>query len=373
MGISLDDLKKDQDITVVEALDLALRLSEKGRGRVEPNPCVGAVLFNEKTNKLVSWGYHEFYGGPHAEVNCFKDIGDASGLSMVVTLEPCSHFGKTPPCADLVVEKKISKLIYIEKDPNPQVSGKGLEKIRNAGIEVVQADDDYIKRHKIINDRFLYSFINKKSYVHLKWAQSSNGKLGIKNQNIQITSRESQDDAHFLRAQNQMIIVGVDTIIQDDPKLNVRIEGFEKDLMVAVIDPELKLIDQLRDKNISKVRNKGNIFLVTDKDTDNENVIKLPKLSSGFLDLNELSIIAYKEYGVQSLYVEGGARTLKSFIEQEVFNRVSIYESDFVIENSEAISIFDDLSDFQSLIKKKLSLVGSKSIGSDSFRDYILD
>jgi len=364
------NLKKGQKINLNEALEFCLELAELGLGLVEPNPCVGSVLFNEQKNELVSWGYHEAYGGPHAEVNCLKNVDDASGLTLVVSLEPCSHYGKTPPCADLVVEKKVSKLIYIEKDPNPLVSGKGLEKIKAAGIEVLQASDELRRKHQVLNDKFLYSFKNKKSYVHLKWAQSKNLKLGVKEKNIQITSPESQLDAHFLRAQSQMVIVGVDTVLKDDPKLDVRLKGFEKDLMVGVIDPDLKLLDKLDDYNIRKLREKNKVFLITDKLIEKGNILSIKKFDNGQLNLNDLRKKTYSDLKVQSLYVEGGANTLRSFIDQSVYNRVSIYESKEEIEEKECLKIFNSNLEMEKNLMSKIYLYRSKNINNDLFKDY---
>ena len=365
------NLKKGQSITLDQALHLSLKLAQKGQGRVEPNPCVGSVLFDSKKNELISWGYHEFYGGAHAELNCLKDVEDASGLSLVVSLEPCSHYGKTPPCADLVIAKKLSKLIYIQKDPNPLVSGKGLDRISAAGIEVVEAPKQFKDLHQILNHKFLFSFKNKQSYVHLKWAQSKNAKLGRAGESTNITSPESQMDAHFLRAQNQMIVVGVETILQDDPKLNVRLKGYEKDLMVGVLDPDLKLIDELKNKNIFNIRPKGTVFLITHQNVDHPNVICIKKADNNQLDLKNLTERAYADYAVQSIFVEGGAKTLKSFIDQGAFNQISVYESDKNLEGDETLSVFDDKESMNLFLSSEVCLVEEREIGPDFFKSFI--
>lgn len=369
--LNSSELKKGQSITKEQALNLSLELAKNGLGRVEPNPCVGAVLFNEEKNELVSWGNHEYYGGPHAEVNCLKDVKEASGLSLVVTLEPCSHFGKTPPCADLVIDKKVSKLIYIDEDPNPLVSGRGLDRIKEAGIQVEKAPEEFGLKHKLLNDKFMHSFKKKHSYVHLKWAQSSDGKLSYLNKSTQVTSAESQMDAHFLRAQSQMVVVGLETILQDDPKLNVRLKGYEKNLMVGVLDPELRLLNKLKDTNVYKVRPKDTVFLISDQKVHQPNVISLSKTPKGQLDLNELRQKTYNDYAVQSLFVEGGAYTLRSFIEQEVFNRVSIYESKKNLNEFDSVSIFKTKEEMNIFLNQNMKPVGQKNIGSDSFKDFI--
>jgi diaminohydroxyphosphoribosylaminopyrimidine deaminase/5-amino-6-(5-phosphoribosylamino)uracil reductase len=367
----LSELKKNQSINLNQACALSLDLAEQALGRVEPNPCVGAVLINEAENTLVSWGHHEFFGGPHAEVNCLKDIESAKGLTLVVSLEPCSHFGKTPPCADLVIEKKVSKLIYIESDPNPAVSGKGLERIKAAGIKVSQAPVEFQKRHGDLNEKFLYSFKNKHSYVHLKWAQSANAKLGYKDSRTQITSLESQLDSHFLRAQSQMILVGLETILQDDPKLNIRLTGYEKDLKVAVVDPDLVLAGKLETKAIQKIRSQSDIFLVSDKQNTHSNVIQVKKTAEGQLDLSELREKTFKDYGVQSIFVEGGAFTHKSFIDQGVFNRISVYESSKSLEHANSLSVFESKAKQDDFLSYKMRPVQERKIGDDLFKDFL--
>ena len=359
------NLKKGQSITLEEALSLSLYLAKKGRGLVEPNPYVGAVLFNEKKKELISWGYHEYYGGPHAEVNCLKDIKEASKLTLVVSLEPCSHFGKTHPCANLVISKKVSKLVYIEKDPNPLVSGKkGLERIKESGIEVVSASKIYKKDHQILNDKFLYAFKNKRSYVHLKWAQSSNAKLSYKNESTPVTDPKTQLEAHYLRAQSQMVVVGINTILQDDPKLNVRLKGYEKNLMVGVLDPNLELLDKLKNKKISKIRPKGLVYLITNKNLKRDNIITIAKTPKGELDLKDLTQKTYSKLNIQSLFVEGGAYTLRAFIDQNVYNRVSIYESKKKLNEKNSIGVFNTKDLMDSFLNRNLNLIEERNMGN---------
>lgn len=311
-----------------QAIELALFLAGKGRGRVEPNPCVGAVLFNEETGRLIDYGYHEVYGGSHAEVNALKSTHDASGLSLVVTLEPCSHFGKTPPCAQLLVEKKVSKLIYIDEDPNPLVAGKGLSFLKENGLEIEKAPREYSDLNHLLNHKFFYSFENKKSYVHLKWAQSLDGKMHLNGESKWITNKESRDYGHFLRAQSQAILVGRKTLEQDNPLLNVRLEGYEKTPQLIVIDPKLKLVGELERFEAVKIRKPEDVIVIT-QDSPRDlnlkyNLLKAPMSKEG-LDLNYTREKLYKDYKLQSIFVEGGALTLAGFINQKAFNRASVF------------------------------------------------
>lgn len=317
-------------ITLEQALDFSLELAAMGQGLVEPNPCVGSVLVDESNSKLISFGYHKGFGGPHAEVECLKSVGSAEGLTLIVSLEPCSHHGKTPSCADLVIEKEIKKLIYITRDPNPLVSGKGLLKIKQVGIEVVQADKKYFDRNRKLNHKFFYSFENEKSYIHLKWAESADGKMVVKEGSPWITNRESQEHSQFLRAQSQAVLIGKGTLEIDNPSLNVRKEGYEKTLKVIIFDPELENLSTVYDKNICKVRDeKDIIFLCREipENNDDYSFLKLHKNFEGEWNLNRLVRDLYAVYGFQSVFVEGGAYTISQFIKQNVYNRVSIFRA----------------------------------------------
>ncbi len=382
------NLKAGQMITKDKALMLCLDLAALGLGLVEPNPCVGAVLIKEKPDsdecELVSWGYHKKYGFNHAEVNCLKDIKSAKGLTLIVSLEPCSHFGKTPPCADLVVEKAVSKVIYIKIDPNPLVSGKGLEKIKSAGIEVLKADDLYQQKHDQLNAKFLCVFNHKRSYVHLKWAESKDYKLSISGKRSTITGTEAQLDSHFLRAQSQMIVVGLDTVLMDDPKLDVRLKGYEKKQKIAVIDPELKLLQidpvtkktKLEGLNIQKLRNRTEVFLISSLKSESTQVIRVPKLKNNEseLDLSVLVKKTHEDLKIQSLFVEGGAKTLKSFIDQNIYDRITVYRSNKNLikkENETIVEVFKENSEREIFFKSSLKLKNQKKIGDDQLFDYL--
>ncbi len=338
-------------ISLDQALDFSLEIASKGLGLVEPNPCVGSVLIDEKSNKLISFGHHQKYGGPHAEVNCLESVETAEGLTLIVSLEPCSHYGKTPPCADLVIQKKPKKLIYVTKDPNPLVAGKGLQKIKEAGIEVEQAGSKHYLKNRRINHKFFYSFENKKSYIHLKWAESADGKTAVKEGSPWITNEKSREHAHFLRAQSQAVLIGRGTLEKDDPSLNVRLKDYEKALSVIVFDPSLKSLSRIEAKKVSQVREKKNVIFLCEEIPDDKkdySFLKLHKNLEGDWNLNRLSRDLYSEFGFQSVFVEGGARTVSEFIKQRAHSRVSVYKS-----------------------KKKLGSLGEKEV--KGFSDYVYE
>ena len=393
--ISIEALKVGQKITTNEAIQIALDLSKKGQGRVEPNPCVGAVLFNEKTNELASWGHHEFFGGPHAEVNCLKNKSSAEGLTMVVTLEPCSHTGKTPPCAKLLIEKKLSKLVYISEDPNPRVIGSGLKMLKHSGVQVEKAPDKFNQLNRRINAKFFHAFENEKSFVHLKWAQSLDGKMSFKSEKKWITSEASREHSQFLRAQSQMVIVGKQTVLSDDPSLNIRLKvglnvrlkiglkeepssnsnsdlnlEFKKN-KVGVIDPDLEIENSLEGKNLLKVRDQKDIFFIASKKSSRFETIVLPKNSKGDLDLTELPKILFKNFKIQSVFVEGGAKTLGLFLEQKIYDQLSVYVAPVFFGGQETSGPTDHV-DFNalSLIKNQMSVIEKEHIGNDTLFNF---
>ncbi len=335
-------------ITLEKALDFALELAALGLGHVEPNPCVGSVLLNEETGELVSFGYHQEYGGPHAEVNCLKDIESAEGLTLIVTLEPCSHYGKTLPCADLVVLKKPKKLIYMSKDPNPLVAGKGAFKIREAGIEVEQTENKYFDLNRKLNHKFFYTLEHQRAYVHLKWAESADGKTAVTEGSPWITTAQSQEHSHFLRAQSQAVLIGRGTLEADDPSLNVRKKGYEKALKVVVFDPDLKSLAEARSKKIAQVRPaKDVIFLCKEppKGRSEFSFLKLHENLDGEWNLNRLTKDLYMDYGIQSIFVEGGANTISQFLMQKVYNRASVYRSPKSLGDRGKLSIQEIVKD----------------------------
>jgi diaminohydroxyphosphoribosylaminopyrimidine deaminase/5-amino-6-(5-phosphoribosylamino)uracil reductase len=314
-------------ITKEEALSFALSLAQKGLGHVEPNPCVGCVVINEESEELVSYGYHQKFGEAHAEVNALRGLESGEGLTLIVTLEPCSHFGKTPPCADLVASKNFKKVIYFDKDPNPKVSGRGLEAVKASGAQVEQVPEEFSQENRLLNSKFFYAYENKKTFFHLKWAQSLDGKTSLNGESKWITGDESRAYGHFLRTQSDAVLIGRETLEADDPSLNVRIEGFHKVNKVIVFDPSLKSLSSIKDKNIFKLRPKKSVIYLCDEPIESEDVdfVKLKKKDDGSYGLESLAKDLYSQKNLQSVLVEGGAKTLGAFIEQKEFGRASVF------------------------------------------------
>ncbi len=218
----------------------ALELSKKGMGFVNPNPLVGAVVVKE--NRVIGKGWHEFFGGPHAEVNAISNAGvNTEGATLYVTLEPCSHYGKTPPCSLAIIQNKFARVVVGSGDPNPLVAGQGIDMIRNAGIEVRQGILE--KEVRVLNEVF-FKFIRKKlPFVVLKTAMSLDGKIATSTGDSKwISGANSRKRVHQLRNQYAAIMVGINTVLQDDPLLNVReLEDKIKNPIRIVVDSNARI------------------------------------------------------------------------------------------------------------------------------------
>lgn len=293
-----------------------LDLARLGAGKVSPNPLVGAVLVCE--NKIIGEGYHEKFGEAHAEVNAIAQVKDKHLLSkstLYVSLEPCSHFGKTPPCADLIIEKKIPQVIIATQDPFKQVNGSGIEKLISAGVKVETGLLN--EESKELNKRFFTYNISSRPYVILKWAQSADGYLFSSQADKQISNSYSTTLVHQWRHEEDAILVGFNTALNDDPQLNVR-HWQGKNPLRCVIDPNLALPSLLRifDNSTPTIIYNYSRSEVQDQLT----FVKLnptkPLVSQILSDLFTRR--------VQSLMIEGGSRTLAHFIEAEMWDEARI-------------------------------------------------
>jgi diaminohydroxyphosphoribosylaminopyrimidine deaminase/5-amino-6-(5-phosphoribosylamino)uracil reductase len=305
----------DDEIFMQRAMELAVL----GAGYVSPNPMVGSVIVYE--NKIISEGWHQQYGGPHAEVNAVDSVSDKTLLkqsTVYVTLEPCSHFGKTPPCSDMLIRHAVKKVVVANVDTNPVVNGGGLRKLRDAGIEVVTGILD--KRGRELNKRF-FTFVEKKRpYIILKWAETADGFIARKNFDSKWISDEfSRQLVHKMRAHEDAVLVGMRTAQLDNPQLSVR-DWTGRNPIRIVIDRFLKLSENL------------NVFDGT-QNTLVYNVLKhkeFKKFSLIRLDdedfLTHLVHDLYKR-SIQSLIVEGGAQTLQGFISSGLWDEACVFVS----------------------------------------------
>lgn len=297
----------------------ALELSLLGTGCVSPNPLVGSVVVHD--NKIIGEGWHRKYGDSHAEVNAIADVKDKSLLpesTVYVNLEPCSHFGKTPPCADMLVSCKVKRVVVANLDSNPLVAGKGIKKLRDAGIEVTTGV--LHQPGRLLNKRF-FTFIEKeRPYIILKWAQTSDGFIARENHDSKwISDEHSRQLNHKWRTEEDAILVGAKTAQFDNPQLNVR-DWTGRNPVRVVIDRFLKLNDKL---HLFDRKQKTIVYNVL-RHEEHENLVFQRIGERDFL--NELIKDLYKQK-IQSVIVEGGAYTIQSFIDADLWDEARIFES----------------------------------------------
>lgn len=304
----------------------AIELAKKGVGKVNPNPLVGAIIVKE--GEIIGEGYHEKYGEAHAEVNAFKSLKeDPSGATLYVTLEPCSHYGKTPPCVDMIIENKINKVIIGMIDPNPLVAGNGINKLIAAGIEVKSGIlEDECKK---LNEIFIKYIITKKPYVVLKAAMSLDGKIATKTgESKWISCEESRLQVHELRNKLSGIMVGINTVITDNPELTCRTQN-ENDPVRIIVDSSLRIP---LDSKVLKNKD-GKTMIATTKKADlkkmqallEDNIkVLIIKEKNGRVDLNDL-MIKLGKLNIDSILLEGGANLNYCSLEEKIVDKVMMY------------------------------------------------
>jgi len=312
-----------------------LRLAKKGIGWTFPNPMVGAVLV--KNGKIIGRGYHKKVGLLHAEREAFNNATeDPKGATLYVSLEPCSISGKQPPCVDAIIEKGIAKLVCAVQDPNPKVHGKGFEKLKAAGIAVEVGICE--EEARALNEAFFTFHTKHRPFVILKFAASLDGKIATRTHDSKwITNEKARLFARQLRAENQAILVGINTVLHDNPNLGTRIKN-TRDPLRVILDSTLKIpldSDVLRDENV--------LIFTTAKATK-ENLEKLRQKGITVVslqkDIIEVSDVLTELYarGVVSLFVEGGAEAHGSFVDARVVDRVYVCYAPILIGGRDAIS-----------------------------------
>ncbi len=294
----------------------ALELARLGLGNVSPNPMVGCVIV--KDDKIIGEGYHQQYGGPHAEVNAVKEVKDQTLLTestVYVTLEPCAHFGKTPPCADLLVKHQVKRVVICNDDPNPLVAGQGIQRLRDAGIEV---EVGLLKEEgRALNRRFFTAFEKKRPYVILKWAQTVDGFVARENYDSKwISNAYSRQLVHKWRAEEDAILVGTNTARYDNPSLTTR-NWKGKDPVRLFIDRTLDL-----NKGLHLLDGSVPTYCFTEGQGENR-----PNLT--FIQQEEMTpeaiLAAISELKIQSLIVEGGSKLLNSFLESGLWDEARVF------------------------------------------------
>jgi diaminohydroxyphosphoribosylaminopyrimidine deaminase/5-amino-6-(5-phosphoribosylamino)uracil reductase len=319
----------DQNEKFIPFMRECFALAQRGLSSVSPNPMVGAVLI--KDDRVVGRGWHKRFGGPHAEIECLKDFGeDARGATMVVNLEPCSHTGKTPPCADALVAAGIARVVVAMKDPNPLVTGSGIRRLRKAGIDVVTGV--LREEARFLNRRFVGSIADRTPYVHVKIAQSLDGRInGGKSQ--WISSPESQKLVHLWRSSHDAIVVGAGTILADNPRLTVRhIRG--ADPSVVIIDRRMRMRG---DELVFRKPGSRRVMVITSAQSLRRSPkarllarkgIEVLGIDSRSEHLPLDAVLSYvRESGIHSVLVEGGARVFGDLVVGGYADELSIFVS----------------------------------------------
>ncbi len=296
-----------------------LDLAVKGAGNVAPNPMVGAVLVHD--GKIIGEGWHQKYGEAHAEVNAIRQavLSDLNDTTLYVSLEPCAHFGKTPPCVDLIIKNKIPRLVIGCCDPFEKVNGKGIEKLQAAGVEVITGIME--EECEALNKRFFTFHEKKRPYIILKWAETGDGKISSLNgKRLKISNEYSNRLVHKWRSEEAAIMVGTNTALLDNPELTSRLWPGNSPVRI-VLDMNLRLPASIKLFNqrvktivfngIKQGDEKGILFYKIEKD---KNI------------LQEICNALY-QLKIQSLIIEGGAKLLQSFIAEGLWDEARIIKN----------------------------------------------
>lgn len=328
-------MPKSQELLDEFFIRYTFKLARKGLSWTFPNPLVGAILV--KDNKIIGKGYHKKFGAPHAEINAINSTKvDMSGSTLYVNLEPCVHFGKTPPCVDTIIKSKVKRVVCSVIDPNPKVGGKGLNKLIQAGIDVelgILSDEA-----RKLNEAFFTFHGKKRPFIALKFAASLDGKIATKTGDSKwITNENARIFARGLRSNYQSILVGINTIIKDNPHLGAR-KRDKKDPLRIILDSELKIPLN------SQVLRDDNVLIFTTENADKERLKILKKKDIAIISCGRKKIEIKKVLSelnkreIISILVEGGSKVLGSFIDQRLVDKVYAFYAPIVIAGEKAFT-----------------------------------
>ncbi|MGM0502839.1 MAG: bifunctional diaminohydroxyphosphoribosylaminopyrimidine deaminase/5-amino-6-(5-phosphoribosylamino)uracil reductase RibD, partial [Bacillota bacterium] len=346
----------------------ALELASQAKGDTSPNPLVGAVIV--KDGKIIGQGYHHYAGGNHAEINALNQAGEkAEGATLYVNLEPCTHFGKTPPCSDAIVESGLARVVIAMEDPNPKIAGAGIEKLKNAGIEVEVGILE--EEAKVLNEVFIKYITTDKPFVILKNAMTLDGKIATKTGDSKwISGAQSRDLVHQLRDQVDAILVGIGTVLADNPRLTTRLpEGAGSDPIRIVLDSELKIPV---DSNLVVQESNAETIVVTNRNSNQSKKegliskgVKIIEVgNSSRIDLHKLMVeLAHEE--ITSVLVEGGSEINSSFWEAELVDKLYLFIAAKIIGGADAVPVVGGTG--VEKIKKGINIVDKeiKELGDD--------
>lgn len=334
-----------------------LELAKKGIGFTRPNPSVGAVVVCE--NKIIGEGYTSSCGGNHAEVNAIQSVKNEKLLkkaTLYVTLEPCSHHGKTPPCSDLIITKGIKHVVIGCIDSNSLVAGKGIKKLKNAGCKVeLGILEEECKHH---HRRFFTFHTKKRPFIILKWAETQDGFIAPAYKDSQapiwITNKFSRQIVHQKRAEEHAILVGFNTVLQDNPRLTTR-EFSGNNPIRIVVDKNLEL-----SKKLHVFDDQSNTIVVNSKVTTRNQNIYYEKINFKNSLVQELCDLLYKRE-IQSVIIEGGTKTLQTFIDSGIWDEATIFIGQKAFKSGVKSPTF------------KGKLIAEENIMRDSLKMYVND
>ena len=309
-------------------MERCIELAQRGGGHVAPNPMVGAVLVYE--DRIIGEGYHQRYGHPHAEVNCIDSVSSTdkpyiASSTLYVSLEPCNHFGKTPPCTHLILENKIPKVVVGMLDPFKAVNGLGIQQLQNSGVEVAVGILE--EKCRNLNKRFVLFHRYKRPYIFLKWAQTGNGYIGnVTPERLLISNDFANRWVHKMRMEEAAILIGANTAIKDNPLLSTRYWNGNNPIKF-IIDPKLRIPTTL---NFFETESKTVVFNYIKSSVENK--VEYVQVASEDI-IEQILNYAYKS-NIQSLIVEGGAFTLQQFIDNNFWDESFIIHNDQLTINS---------------------------------------
>ena len=318
-------MKLDENMDKV-FMERALQLAALGREWVSPNPMVGCVIVHD--GLIIGEGFHQQYGKAHAEVNAVNAVQDLSMLSestVYVTLEPCSHFGKTPPCVDLLIKHKVKKVVICNLDPFPQVSGNGLRKLQEAGIEALSGI--LSEKGEELNKRFFKAHRTGLPYIVIKWAETADGFVSKSDGSpIAISNTTTNISVHRWRAEESGVLVGTNTVLNDNPNLNARHWPEANHPTRIILDRNLRIKG---DFHIFDKSQKTLIYNCLKSENEENLEYVLLKKDEDFLMqlLKDL-----KKKGINSILVEGGTQLIQSFFDAKLFDEISLIKSDLVLK-----------------------------------------
>lgn len=350
-------------------MKLALEQAELGRGNVSPNPLVGCIIV--KDEKVIASGYHKEFGGAHAEVDAINKVnGDLVGCTVYVTLEPCTHHGKTPPCADLLVEKKPDRVVIAMEDPNPIVKGNGVSTLRGNGIEVTVGILE--AEAKKLNRVFITNMNKNRPFVTAKFAITMDGFMAQRDHESKwISCEKSRIDVHKIRSEVDAILVGSGTVRQDNPMLNVRlVEGRNPKRVALASHLQLPLNSHLLNDEDSKestliycTNEAQNIKLVDQFRDKGLKVKSISKNSKGKVDSSLVLFDLLKEHQIGHLLLEGGSKLLSEFYELDLIDEIITYQSPKII--GQGLSPFEYISPTKLTLESRFQLDSIEKIVSD--------